>query len=324
MVNLTSIRRLIDCGDYSHLIDETDYKNIDNLITHRQDVFNDKRLMDGIILVQEYSNNKPVEKKYGVIVSQPTGVGQWQSVTKKIYDNKFLDYLLSVKNIIFNSNGEIEEEIIFFESVPIFNESIEMIQKFVSDLLEVDHVPNLSEFLSNVDGLCEDDELNHDYFLRQIYLNYKSKTAKLVLYKLSDNDNNLKTLVEKIATNKTSKFWANANGIAGCCSGYFCSPDIISGLMIEVDSAGLVDKVGYIAQPAQNTKFIDNKFSSIQQDSEQYLLSETCRWSWIPEDHAEQLSRWPNDSRFANLLLGFQIETTSKESISRIIYGNNG
>lgn len=324
MVNLTSIRRLIDCGNYPHLIDETDYKNIENLITYRQDVFNDKRLLDGIIFVRECKKKLTSCKKYGVMMSQPTGVGQWQSVSKKIYENKFLNYILNVKNITFDENGELEEEVLFFESVPMFNESVEMIHQFVSELLETSSIPNFKEFLSNIDGLCDDEELNHDYFLRQIYFNHKSKSAKLVLYKTSNNTNNLKYLVEQIADDKKSKFWINSNGITDCCSGCFTNPDIIAGLSIEVNSDGITKNLGYIAQPAQNQKFLQNSFSSVQQESEDYLISEFSRWEWISPEHAFELNQWKSDSRFANLVLAFHIETNSEGPTSKIIYGNNG
>jgi len=318
MVNLTSIRRLIDCGSYSELINETDYKNLENLITHRQDVFGNKKLHDGVMFVQEYVNKKPLERsKYAFMMSQPTGIGQWQSINGKIYENKILNYILEVKSITL-SNNEVEEELIFFEYFPLFAESISYIKTFISELLGVADIPDISTFLSNIDGLSEDYTV--EYSLRYILHNHKSNSVKLYIFKRTDDTNNLTNLISKVATNKTSKLFQNANGVANCFSGLFYNENVNSSFFIEVTPDGICEQIGYAAVPGQSRELV-NAFSTVPQDCENHIISESCRWGWIPEEHSWKISEWKNDNRFTNVFISFDVSVTSNSVLSKVIYG---
>jgi len=316
MVNLDAIKRLIDIKSFTNLVDEKDIININNIISNNVDFFNQKRLLPGVIFVQELINKLPKERcKYGFRISQPTGVGQWQDTNGVIYDSTILNYLISEKNVIFDSDG-IAEEIIFLESIPLFPESIELLCDFVSKLLKTDKVDDLSSFLLKVDGLSETYE-GHDYFIRHIYINYRTNSVKLFLYKETNNTDRLKELIEYIATNKTSKFWQNANGIADCCSSRFYDESTLTGITIELTASRLSNHIGYNLQPALQNQ---EKYK----ESSSTIINDALRWEWIPEEYHKNLSEWGSCFGFKNLFIGYQIETILDQVTSRIIYGNSG
>jgi len=316
MVNLDAIKRLIDIKSFTNLVDDKDLENINVIINNNKEFFNQKRLLPGVIFIQEIDNKLPKERsKYGFRVSQPTGVGQWQDTNGIIYDSKLLNYLIAEKNVIFDADG-IVEEIIFLESVPLFQESVEIACNFISRLLKVDQVDELSTFLMKVDGLDEKYE-GHDYFIRQIYVNHRNNSVKLFLYKETNNNDRVKELVEYIATNKTSKFWQNACGIADCCSNRFYDDSTLTGITIEITPAGISNHVGYNLQPALQNP---DKYK----ESSDVIINDALRWEWIPSEYHKNLMEWSSCFGFRNIFIGYQIETISNQISSRIIYGNSG
>lgn len=316
MVDFEALKKLVSTNSFRDLVNQQDITNIQSIIENNPDFFNQKRLLPGVMFIQEANNKVNKERsKYGFRVSQPTGVGQWQDTKGVIYNSKFLNYLINEKNVIFDSEG-IVEEIIFCESVPLFSESIEYITTFISEVLKTEQLTSLSEFLHKIDGLSDEYE-GHDYFVRQIFINYRNNSAKLWLYKETNNNERLKELVDHIATNKTSRFWQNANGIADCCQDRFYDPSTLTGVIIEITKDGLSDYVGYNFQPSPENADKYKETSNI-------ILGDAIRWDWMNPEYSTQLSEWSSYFGFNNIFISFQVETISNQVNSRVIYGNSG
>lgn len=316
MVNLEALKNLVSTNTFSDLVVQQDLDNIQSIIENNPDFFNQKRLLSGVMFIQEITNKSPKDRtKYGFRVSQPTGVGQWQDTNGVIYNSKFLDYLIKEKNVVFDSEG-IAEEIIFCESVPIFPESIDLIKSFICELLKTDDIKELSEFLLKIDGLSEE-YVGNDYYIRQIFIDYRNNSIKLWLYKETNNVEGLKDLVSHIAKDKYSKFSQNALGIGDCCQSRFYDESTLTGLIIEVSKDGLSNYVGYNFQPSLEDP---QKYMS----SSNTILEDTARWEWITPKYSSTMSEWISHFGFNNIFVGVQVETTSTEVNTRIIYGNDG
>lgn len=316
MVNLESLKKLVTTNSFSNLVNQKDLDNIQSIIDNNPEFFNQNKLLSGVLFIQELNNKSPKERtKYGFRVSQPTGIGQWQDTNGVIYNSKFLNYLIGEKNVIFDANG-IVEELIFFESVPLFEQSIELICTFVSELLKKQISVSLSEFLTKVDGLS-DEYVGHDYFIRNIHVNYETNSVRLFLYKETDDDSRLKELISHVAPNNSSKFWQNAHGISDCCQDRFYDPDTITGMIVEITPDGLNEYVGYSLQPAVESV---EKYK----ESSNIIIDDIHKWQWINDTHRKDLNEWMSHFGFKNMFIGFQVETSSNQIKSRIIYGNDG
>ena len=337
MVELELLEKVQRSGEYPNLLTSTDVDNIKLIVESNPSLF-----------AYPWYDKRSNRRDCGVAISKTLGGSTLygfgfdvvkQNSVYKLWDNHILRsnlfaHIFDSKIYFYDPSdpSSPEEEHISFDSVPIFQPSINMICGIASEITGRQSVGDLQNLLQIIQNVEELDDL--DYTLTYMRINRKRQTIKFDFEK-NDNNNTFTDIVESL-TSEGSIARINCSGLAGIVASEILSDEnTTTSMTITYGPGGLSEEISFslstiwskLAAPGTSPQDNYTVFRERSVSHTNFVHGTSNMFTnqnWITSDISNEISTWEDNTILENIYAVTTISASESGVGTELIYGFSG